>query len=145
MRCAWPQLVLAPIPYVRILTWGGNTLANLSAVKQLKKERELVQHQLFGLNAAPEAFERLSRKGRARSAATVAAICAQSAGFCADDCRRWPTDSVRLKVRGKQICSSSVANHRAVAVAQIGCSADQRFRGSGNRGASIYESIVLLY
>jgi hypothetical protein len=37
-------------------------LANLSAVKQLKKERELVQHQLFGLNAAPEAFERLSRK-----------------------------------------------------------------------------------
>ncbi len=62
MRCAWPQLVLAPIPSVRILTRGGNTLANLSAVKQLKKERELVQHQLFGLNAAPEAFERLSRK-----------------------------------------------------------------------------------
>lgn len=49
MRCAWPQLVLAPIPYVRILTRGGNTLANLSAVKQLKRERELVQHQLFGL------------------------------------------------------------------------------------------------
>ena len=62
MRCAWPQLVLAPIPSVRILTRGGNTLANLSAVKQLKRERELVQHQLFGLNAAPEAFERLSRK-----------------------------------------------------------------------------------
>ena len=37
-------------------------LACGKAVKQLKKERELVQHQLFGLNAAPEAFERLSRK-----------------------------------------------------------------------------------
>jgi len=62
---------------------GETTLANLSGiVKQLKKERDRVQHQLSGLNAALAAFARvyrgnagtkprrkLSAQGRARIAA----------------------------------------------------------------------------
>jgi hypothetical protein len=62
---------------------GEPTLANLSGiVKQLKKERDRVQQQLSGLNAALEAFagvyrgqngtkprRKMSAKGRARIAA----------------------------------------------------------------------------
>ena len=41
---------------------GKTTLANLSGiVKQLKQERERVQHQLSGLNAALEAFAAIYR------------------------------------------------------------------------------------
>ena len=66
-----------------ILVRKGTTLANLSGiVKQLKKERDRVQQQLSGLNAALEAFagvyrgqngtnprRKMSAKGRARIAA----------------------------------------------------------------------------
>jgi hypothetical protein len=67
-------------------------LANLSAiVKQLKKERDRVQHQLSGLNAALAAFahvystgtrprRKLSSKGRARIAAAQKARWARVKG-----------------------------------------------------------------
>jgi hypothetical protein len=43
---------------------GGTTLANLSGIiRQLKKERERVQQQLSGLNAALEAFAGVYRNG----------------------------------------------------------------------------------
>jgi uncharacterized coiled-coil protein SlyX len=71
---------------------GETTLANLSAiVRQLKKERDRVQHQLSGLNAALAAFSgvyrssagirprpKLSAKGRARIAAAQRAALGES-------------------------------------------------------------------
>jgi len=75
---------LVPLPSVTIPTRRGTTtLANLSGiVKQLKRERDRVQHQLSGLNAALAAFagvyrggagtkprRKISAKGRARIAA----------------------------------------------------------------------------
>jgi hypothetical protein len=73
---------------------GETTLANLSAiVRQLKKERDRVQHRLSGLNAALAAFagvyrgrtgtkprRELSAKGRARIAAAQRARWARVKG-----------------------------------------------------------------
>jgi hypothetical protein len=100
---------------------GETTLANLSeVVKQLKKERDWVQQQLSGLNAALAAFaeiyrgnagsrthRRLSKQGRARIAA------AQKA--------RWAKIRLQKKVipipkPGKRAMSASA--RRKIALAQ---------------------------
>jgi hypothetical protein len=85
---------LDPGPLLQFLLEGGNKLANLSGiVKQLKQERDRVQQQLSGLNAALEAFARvymtdtpssprraISAKGRARIVAAQKARWAKIRG-----------------------------------------------------------------
>jgi hypothetical protein len=85
---------LAHHPLLQSRPEGDTTLANLSGiVKQLKKERDRVQHQLSGLNAALAAFagvyrgrtstkphRKLSAKGRARIAAAQKARWARVKG-----------------------------------------------------------------
>ena len=105
-------------PLLQFIPEGGNKLANLSGiVKQLKQERDRVQQQLSGLNAALEAFARvymsdtpssprrtISARGRARI------VAAQKA--------RW------AKIRGQQTGSTagkrtmSPAARRKIAAAQ---------------------------
>jgi hypothetical protein len=80
---------------VRIHSRGGTQLANLSGiVRQLKIERDRVQHQLSGLNAALAAFagfysnspgnaprRKMSAQGRARIAAAQRARWAKVKGL----------------------------------------------------------------
>ncbi len=89
-----PVRPLAHHPLLQSRPEGETTLANLSGiVKQLKKERDRVQHQLSGLNAALVAFagvyrgrtgtkprRKLSAKGRARIAAAQKARWAKVKG-----------------------------------------------------------------
>ena len=104
----------------RILSRGGNTLNNLSGiVEQLRNERDRVQQQLSGLNAALKAFagvyednsgtkprRKISAQGRARIAAAQRA--------------RW------AKVQGQKVVSitkpgkrtMSAASRRKIAAAQ---------------------------
>ena len=81
-------------PLLQSLPEGETTLTNLSGVvKQLKKERDRVQQQLSGLNAALEAFagvyrgndgirprRKMSAKGRARIVAAQKARWAKVRG-----------------------------------------------------------------
>ena len=81
-------LLSVKVPHPR----GETTLANLSGiVKQLKRERDRVQHQLSGVNAALAAFanvystgtkprRKLSARGRARIAAAQRARWARVKG-----------------------------------------------------------------
>jgi hypothetical protein len=78
-----PKTSARVLPLLQSATEGETTLADLSGIlKQLKKERDRVQQQLSGLNAALEAFaavyrnnggaslrRTISAKGRARIAA----------------------------------------------------------------------------
>jgi hypothetical protein len=81
-------------PLLQFAPEGETTLANLSGImRQLKKERDRVQQQLSGLNAALEAFagvyrgqnganprRKMSAKGRARIAAAQRARWAKVKG-----------------------------------------------------------------
>ena len=115
---AWPSSrPLCYNPHPR----GKQTLANLSGiVKQLKKERDRVQHQLSGLNAALAAFagvyrnnagtkprRKISAKGRARIAAAQRARWARVRGrrkvvSIAEGGKRTMSASTRRKIAAAQ-------------------------------------------
>jgi hypothetical protein len=106
---------------------GETTLANLSGIlRQLKKERDRVQQQLSGLNAALEAFagvyrngsqprRKMSSKGRARIAAAQRA--------------RW------AKVKGQKVVPIKTGRRTMSASARRKIAAAQRARWAKVRAA----------
>jgi hypothetical protein len=106
---------------------GGTTLANLSGImRQLKKERNRVQQQLSGLNAALEAFagvyrsgsqprRKMSPRGRARIAAAQRA--------------RW------AKVKGQSVVPIKTVKRTMSALARRKIAAAQRARWAKVRAA----------
>jgi hypothetical protein len=106
---------------------GETTLANLSGIlRQLKKERDRVQQQLSGLNAALEAFagvyrngsqprRKMSSKGRARIAAAQRA--------------RW------AKVKGQKVVPIKTGKRTMSASARRKIAAAQRARWAKVRAA----------
>jgi hypothetical protein len=113
----------ARIPSVTILARGGY-MANLSGlVRQLKKERDVVQRQLAGLNAALAAFAgvyrgnigtRPRRKMSARARARIAA--AQRARWAKVKGQQKVVPIARSSKPGKRTVSASV--RRKIAAAQ---------------------------
>ena len=95
---------------------GETTLANLSGImRQLKKERDRVKHQLTGLNAALEAFaavyrgqngtnprRKMSAKGRASIAAAQRARWAKAKVPQASPKKRTMSASARRKIAAAQ-------------------------------------------
>lgn len=95
---------------------GGLTLANLSGImEQLKKERDRVEQQLSGLNAALEAFagvyrgsngiktgRKMSARGRASIAAAQRARWAKAKGIAQVSKKRTMSASARRKIAAAQ-------------------------------------------
>ena len=118
--CSETDALLVYHPLLQSPPEGEITLANLyGIVKQLKKERDRVQHQLSGLNAALAAFARvyagntvtnprrkMSSRGRARIAAAQRARWAKVRGHkvvsIAKPRKRTMSASARRKIAAAQ-------------------------------------------